>query len=244
MKPPIVLQLDHASQFLDYVLQNHAPPTTLIVCSSRANLLRQLIPSVTSATNEQDAVGDGEIDNSTSCRMHYLLHPTLQLLAISKTVKLVFCPELSHLRAQLSIYKAPFFEAGLVPPQAETCMPMLAILDMISLHHGTSQCSAQGFSRTFASAVEAASRERHSLIVCECSDVHDHDNPARGGMLWNTQIPLLSGSIRLWGDGSGWAGRTVTVKRVAKRWFEFRTSEADAVDDLMDVETIMETVAS
>ena len=220
---PTVLHFDLAVQVLDYVLQADAPASTLIVCATRGAFLRQLLLSVTSSTLEHDAEHEG--DDQTSNSTQLLLIPTIRLLALSRNVKIAFCPEISHLRALLSVFTAPPAAPEGVSSRVDTFQPLLAILDMVSLHHGTLDFSAQGLSRTFAMAVEASARERFGLVICECKDMYDQQNPHRGRRLWITQVPMLSGSVRLGGDGSGWAGRTITVKEVARRWFTFKKGE-------------------
>lgn len=70
------------------------------------------------------------------------------------------------------------------------------------------------------------------LRLVECKNFHDLDDPNRGYSLWDTQVPLLSGSVRLGGNGADWAGRAISVKMIASRWFEFeeRTSQIARVD--------------
>ena len=61
----------------------------------------------------------------------------------------------------------------------------------------------------------------------ECKDFHDVENSDRGYGLWTVQVPLLSGSVRLGGDGVSWAGRTISVKSVASRWMSFEERKVD-----------------
>ena len=92
----------------------------------------------------------------------------------------------------------------------------------MSLHHGTSEFSVQGLSRSLSLAVSAAAaRSATQLRLAECADVHDPSNPAMGFRVWDSQVPLLSGSVRLSGEGGNWAGRSISVRRVVARWFIF-----------------------
>lgn len=233
---PRVLQFDLSAQFLDYVLHNHTPPTSIIICSTREVFIEQLFPTLTPIREEQDSteMREEEPHQSNNANLEHLVSPTVRLIAKSRTVEISFCPELAHLRASLSVLRAPQFETELVPPRSDACRPLLAVLNLVALHHGTSEFSAQGLSRTFALAAETASREGLQLILSECRDVLDQENPDRGARLWKTPVPLLNGSVRIGGTGSGWAGRTVNVEGVARRWFEFPEREDNAVEDKLD----------
>jgi hypothetical protein len=135
----------------------------------------------------------------------------------------VYCPSIDILRAYLSSYAAPVVAPKSTSPVSSP-KPLLAILDLVLLHHATSEFSVQGLMRTFASAVEAANRNSMDLLLCECKDTHDPTNPSRGPRLWDADVPLLSSSVRLGSDGSSFAGRMVNVRRVAGRWFSFEKS--------------------
>ena len=97
----------------------------------------------------------------------------------------------------------------------------LLVLDMLALHHGTLEFTLQGLSRTLATAVSAAHRSHSDLTVIECQDIHDPTNPNRGTRLWDAQVPLLSGSVKIRLEGSRWAGRAMTIRKIASRWFTF-----------------------
>ena len=112
---------------------------------------------------------------------------------------------------------------------------MLAVLNPLALHSSTTDFSAQGLSRTFAAAVEAADRAGMQLVVQESERGHDED--AEGGVHpgeeqgegegtgedpWRQQVPLLNGSVRMGGGGERlWAGRMVEVGKVVGRWCRF-----------------------
>jgi hypothetical protein len=51
---------------------------------------------------------------------------------------------------------------------------------------------------------------------------------------WEQEVSILNVSARRFGSGSGeraWAGRTVTAKRIAARWFRFHRLEACQTHD-------------
>jgi len=59
------------------------------------------------------------------------------------------------------------------------------------------------------------------IMLCECRDAQDPNNPELGDAQWYVDVPLLSTSLRAGADGSYWNGRTVPVKRIVQRWFQF-----------------------
>ena len=162
---------------------------------------------------------------------HPLLRPTLHLLSKSCTIHLAYAPTLQHLRAYLGIY-TPKYDTS----QERTASdrpgpygPILALLNPLALHRSTSEFSAQGLSRTFAIAVEAAARGNMRLLVTECQSVQRDDwmqtneNELSQTVWdpWTENIQLLSNSIRSAGDERIWVGRTVEVSKIISRWCRF-----------------------
>ena len=210
----LIINQDNALWLLQDILHSRQKCTVLVICSSRGQFLRQLASSLSAIQPVQ--AGDPEENNETrgNIQLYPLLVPTLQLLSTSKGIKLTFCPTINTLRAYLSTFATPN-EAKTRPAAS------LLIVDLVALHHATSEFSVQGLMRSFASAVEAAAKNRMDLRLCECKDVHDLQNPDRGPRLWDAQVPLLSGSVRMTGDDAGWSRRVVSVRSVAGRWLEF-----------------------
>ena len=183
--------------------------THLIVCATKTEFLSQL----TASTRSQRA------DQATAAS-HDLLTKTIGLLARSSKIRLSFCPSLETLRAYLAILSPD----GGVFAEDGTCThnrQLLAILDMMALHVTTSEFSAQGLSRTLASAVEASCRVGVNLRLYECMNALDRLSADWGSKLWDVNVPLLNGSVRMRGNESALGKTGVTVKRVAERWFEF-----------------------
>jgi len=147
-----------------------------------------------------------------------ILEPILRSLATSQKVKLVFCPTLAVLRGYLSAYNAHNITQRGCLSDAKT---QLIVLDLLALHHGTSEFSLQGLSRTLAAAVSAAYHSEADLKLVECKNIHDPTDPNRGPTLWDAEIALLNRSVKLGGEGSRWATRSVSVRKVASRWFAF-----------------------
>ncbi|KAI9862104.1 MAG: hypothetical protein M1813_004879 [Trichoglossum hirsutum] len=208
--PPLVLQPLIPSEFLDYVLTQLSAPTTtttLIVCSTREAFLHEILACLAHAQDKT---------------RHQLLVPTLHLISTSRSVRLAFTPTLHHLRAYLSTFPART-SSNALPAASE--FPTLAILNHVALHRSLPDFSAQGLSRTFAAAVEAAARSRMRLVVAEYlvsqSSAEDGDGGVRESV-WDEQVPLLNGTVRgFGGEEKGWTGRTVKIRRVLERWCIF-----------------------
>ena len=223
-----IADFEYAADFLEHLIDSNASPTTLAICSTRNDFLAQITPAILTPRPQeippsQESFVDDDPTPTSNQLPHRLLIPTLQLLARCRTIKLVYCHSIDTLRAYLSSYAAPVASPGSTG-RVSSPRPLLAILDLVLLHHATSEFSVQGLMRTFASAVEAANRNSMDLVLCECKDIHDPTNPSRGSRLWNADVPLLSGSVRLGSGGSSFAGRMVNVRRVAGRWFSLEKS--------------------
>ncbi|KAI9786576.1 MAG: hypothetical protein M1835_003020 [Candelina submexicana] len=245
---PTVLTGILPTELIEYILDHHAAPSTLIICSSRETFLHQLL-TLTQKPHSSSPPPAGDNTSETSPqseRVHRFLIPTLHLLSTSCTIGLAFCPTLQHLRAYLTIYQASAPSPSPPLDKPGTRVSILALLNAIALHRSTPDLSAQGLSRTFAAAVEAAVREKMALVVSECGKIGDD-----GGDLesepWEEQVPLLNGVLRgLGAEGRVGAGRTVKIRRVLERWCVFRTYKVDGDDndddcndeELADVEAV------
>lgn len=189
-------------------LLNSCKGTRLIVCGSRTEFLVQISAAIRSQTADPNAE-----------TRHYLLTKTIGLLANSSKIHLAFCPSLESVRAYLAVLTSDH-ETALEADSPEN-LQVLAILDLVALHATTTEFSAQGLSRTLSTAIETAYRAGLDLVLCECTNAVDPSSPDWGARLWDTQVPLLNGSLRIRGEDGAWGGRGVPVKRVAERWFEF-----------------------
>ena len=224
-----ILNYNFATDLLEHLVFRKTCHTKLIICSSREDFLNQIGPTLLSVQPSEIPASQESLDHEThsiGSPPHHLLVPTLRLLAGAQRVKLAFCPTIDSLRAFLASYVAPKSTHEPSCTTTLSCRAIWVILDLILLHHATSEFSVQGLSRTLACAVEAASRSRVDLLLNECKDVHDTWNPDRGPRLWHAEVPLLSGSLRIGSEGSGFANRVIPVRRIAERWFVFERNNA------------------
>ncbi|PYI06379.1 hypothetical protein BO78DRAFT_397332 [Aspergillus sclerotiicarbonarius CBS 121057] len=211
---------DWVTDFLQHILNQDAPSTLLLVCSTRELFLEQLFAA-------------SHMQPGEAAERRQILTKTIGLLSKSRRIKLVFCPTLEHLRAYLSVIQSPGSLHNVSGDGGQTRRPLMAILDPLALHIPTSEFSAQGLSRTFAIAVEVSSQAEMDLVLCESRDATDPADSGQGEVLWYTQVPLLNSSVRI-GEESTSFRREVPVKRVMQRWFDFNENE-HPVTDTMDV---------
>ena len=229
---PIALPPIYCTDFINYILQFHSIPTTLVVCSSREAFLEHLQATIhhTHPISQAESSNGGISDTS-----HPFLIPTIHLLATSRTISLAFTPTLPHLRAYLATFHPSSEPAASLASTVNyekpgARLPILTILDLVALHRSTSEFSAQGLSRTLANAVEAAARVNMRLLLAESRTTQENEetlamaNPDIGEQEvdpWKEQVPLLSNSIRFGNDERIWAGRTIEVAKVVERWCRF-----------------------
>ncbi|KAI4205357.1 MAG: hypothetical protein LQ350_000398 [Teloschistes chrysophthalmus] len=203
-----------AVDMIDYLLQNHVAPTTMIVCSSREQFLEKVQLSI-------------KKQESSDSMPHPLLLPTIHQLATSRTVQMAFVPTLPHLRAYSSSFTA---EEGVQHGSAALAKPgsqvsMLAVYGFLNLHQCTTEYSVQGLSRSLALAVEAADACKMQLVLVEdpgdweieTSELDDETEARPARDVWKEQVPILNSSLAL-SDDRAWAGRTVDIGAIVRKW--------------------------
>lgn len=232
-RTPVALPPMLCSDFLDYVLKYHRSPTTLIICSTKEAFLEDLLASVKSASSQEPSASQTR-DEHTS--QYSLLIPTIHLIAKSQSVHVVFVPTLPHLRAFLATCELvsnpgqPTYTTGYSGSQST----LLAVWGLVNLHRSTAEHSAQGLSRTLASAVETASHRGDRLVLSEPLTMQDGamlENAEFTEMItrgpWEEQVPLLSFSVRFGDEDRVWAGKTIEVRRVVAKWCRFVRLDQD-----------------
>ncbi|KIW11956.1 hypothetical protein PV08_09230 [Exophiala spinifera] len=206
---------------LNALLSRHdaSTDTDLIVCSTRAEFLHEVLAQLDHqhASAAEPGNDDGDLDLPDS--RHALLSPTLSLLSASQHCRLVFCPTITTLRGYLSSYSARVSHIGVSNRHCQ-----IMIVNLLRQHSGTAEFTLQGLSHTFASAVSAAHTTRRPLRLVELQDTGDHPDPNQGPGLWSAQVPLLNTAIKIGEGGTAWGRRTISVEKVASRWFR-RESE-------------------
>ncbi|KAL8941968.1 MAG: hypothetical protein Q9216_001949 [Gyalolechia sp. 2 TL-2023] len=209
------------SKFVEYVLQNHEAPVTIVVCSSREAFLESLQRSLEAESADQASTETG------TKSLHPLLIPTIYQLAAANLVEVAYTPTLPHLRAYLASYaRGKSSSSGsLTDARPGSHTPKLAIYGLMALHRGTTEFSVQGLSRSLAIAAEAAGSCGMQLILTEDAETfefQDSESRAEAGTAsvrdcWSEQVPVLNSSLALSIDRA-WAGRTVDVGAVVAKW--------------------------
>jgi hypothetical protein len=217
-----------ATELLEDLIDDDLPQdTTLVICSTKRAFLRQIAPSILKPQAQEIPASQEGLDEDEGPQEtlpHRFLVPTLGLVAAARALKLAFCPTVKSLRAFVSTFTASTQLSSVVDSDVNRS---LVVVDLLLLHRNTSDFSAQGLSRTFASVVEAASRNGVDLRLVECKDFHNVHDSNRGYDLWAAEVPLLSGSVRLGGNGVNWAARAINIHTIASRWFRFEETVAE-----------------
>lgn len=229
MSPPVVTTTNaNIGELIHNICNTTENNATIIACCKKSYFFNQLQSYVfpqSGETNElhqespdSNALHVSRLNEYTQSsyppRSMQLLRPTISLLAKSLKTNLVFCSSIPAFRA--------FLPTLVVRP--DVCgqnSHRIIILDMLALHHGTSEFTIQGLSRSFALLASVCHNLSCKTELVECTDIHDALSPHKGYRLWTTDVPLLSGSVKIGEAGQGWANRTINIKAFAERWFTF-----------------------
>ncbi|KAK4574669.1 hypothetical protein LTR86_001510 [Recurvomyces mirabilis] len=240
---PLVLERVSLDGAVQYVLKQDSGPSAVIFCGTKGDFIEQLTPRYTENRPANKATNDYETDIPLSTTepeqtQQWWAVPTLQLLANLRNKKVVFCPDITHLRAYLATYRPNCVDHT----SNNTGNGILAVLNPINLHRQTSAFSAQGLNRTLSLAVEAAHRAGSRLVIAECTQslpprpdadvgtegAHDgdppveRDEPVLAVDPWEEEVSILNVTTKSFGVGErGWVGRTVKLRAIVSRWCTF-----------------------
>jgi hypothetical protein len=250
---PVFLSPALPAELLWHIVHHCAFPSTLVVCSSRVEFLSAVSRQIkhpkhphcaARGAEYEEAADEGGQETSldkegqslqpsstAGARAAQLLAAPLYQVAVARHIRVVFVPTVSHLRAYLSVFSVADSKVAAPPSPAHGIgtapkEPLLLIHGLLDLHRSTSEWSVQGISNTAAIFVETARRIGFQAVAVEpqtYGEVCMED-------LLAERMPILSGSARRAGpdlEGSGWTGRTVDVRSVLKRWFQFRHGDWD-----------------
>jgi hypothetical protein len=206
---PLLLSPATPSSLISHILSHQKYPTTLIIGCAKEDFLDVLINDVHTQPTP----------NAT----HPLLKASLYQIAISRHIRIIFTPTVTHLRAALSVFSPQ--DPKVAPPPNHVPgaqQPLLLIYGLLELHRGASEWSAQGIGVSTSLLVEGAVRNGFRPVMVEPRGAGGHETLEQ---VLGQMIPLLNGST-MKEDGS-WNGRIVSMKRVLGRWFTFETREWD-----------------
>lgn len=218
-------------QLLKDLVEKHGN-VIILACCSRNFFLDQIVrylsmctPSDPGQADIEDTSLAGNEANSTGLDAQSkagsnieqprsaLLSNTLANLVSNEKSKILFCPTLQAFRATLATLP--------VHVDREDLFDSVYIIDMISLHHGTADFTVQGLSRTFALLTSIGHHCHATINLVECKNIKDDQDPHRGHKVWDIEVPLLSGSVKIGQAGQGWAARKTSIQRFAGKWIQF-----------------------
>jgi len=225
LSAPIIYKFITLGETLDHLYDAPAPSCLLIFCGDRNTFAQQLSEATTRINDDQRP----ETPAISSPRQP-LNTRTLRRIARAEAIKIAFCTSVPALHAYLSTLPKE------ATPNEPTPPPLLVLVDAVSLHQDTASFSAQGLSRAFAAAFEAALRSRRQLVVVEHPkaetarrdvdvEIDDAGGRARMEDPWEREVPMLNATTRTFGVGGASAvlGRTVKIRTVAERWCTFES---------------------
>ena len=163
----VVLHPVTISGFFEHAIENGIRPVHIIVCAEPNVFMHQILSSI----KNQDPRNDAENGETFRLGDAPLLAKSLDLLSAVRDIRIAFCDSSNMLQA----YLATLPKHGGAETLGESASsteggPWLALVNPVALHEDGSSFSAQGLSKTFAFAVEAALRGHQKLVVVECID--------------------------------------------------------------------------
>ncbi|KAI0380159.1 hypothetical protein F5Y04DRAFT_107141 [Hypomontagnella monticulosa] len=245
--PFLFLSPSLPSELLTYILNHHIYPTTLIICSPRLEFLTALADDVHQATAHPEEVVPVEKDvktplaetepsatdttrEQTPRQQHRLLSSPLYQVAISRHIRVVYIPTVTHLRSYLTVFSPDDSKIPASPATFNASgkySPSIVLYGFLDIHRDTSEWSAQGLGNSASALVELGNRLSWQTIIVE---PRRHNSVSSLDAILKETIPFLSGGGRKPAPDSeegGWTGRTVEVGRVMKRWICFENGEWD-----------------
>lgn len=181
----LVLSPALPSELLTYILDHHVYPTTLIICSSRAefleSLVNEMIPSDRPVPDARRISEEYNITNNNTTLPEPQAHkqsprpppppdPNIRLLSsplyqlsISRHIRTIYTPTVTHLRSYLAVF-SPNSSTTIPPPPPSFRSPTtrrpphLILYGLVALHRDTSEWSAQGLGTTCAAVAETSRR--------------------------------------------------------------------------------------
>lgn len=178
----LVLSPALPSELLTYILDHHVYPTTLIICSSRAEFLESLVNEtihsdepVPDAGSISEEINNNPLPEPQTQKQQPLRPPPppepnikllsspLYQLSISRHIRTIYTPTVTHLRAYLAVF-SPTASTTIPPPPSTFRSPTtrkpphLILYGLVALHRDTSEWSAQGLGTTCAVVAETGRR--------------------------------------------------------------------------------------
>lgn len=225
---PLLLSPALPSELIAYIIQHTSHPTTLLICSPRADFLASLLTDVQTSLDPKHQ-SNPDAQHEQHQRQHQLQLPASSLLAaplyqvaIARHIRILFIPTVSHLRAYLAVFNPA--DSKIPPPPLSSNAgatiagdgtqqkqpPLLLVYGFLGLHRDTSEWSAQGIGASAAGVVDAARKCGFRAVVVDAptaggvragSEGGLAEGDGRGEVVLGEEVPLLSASVlRAGGD--------------------------------------------
>ena len=168
---PIIFHPIELVDFLQWLLNHCAAPSTLVVASSWADFLVEVTASAHFKQDREEDAQDNRPNPVT--RSDFTAWATISQLYDAQRLRVVCCSSVPTLNCYLS--RTVIGNAGINGAENSIPLtlqpgrqPLLVLLNPIRVQQGSPTYSAQGLSRMFASAIEFAARHGQRLIIIEC----------------------------------------------------------------------------
>ncbi len=229
-KPVVVTVPVRPTKLLDRVLALCTYPTTVVICASSDDFVRQAVDDQDNKDdqdkNEDEDEARADRRDSPAPQPQYRAISLLQV-AVARHIRVVFLPTVAHLRgflAALDIQTSRVAAPPQVPPHGAGDTA-LVVYGFLRLHRDTSEWSAQGLAASAAVLAEAGWRTRLQVVLMEGDSGDGSDGGHEG------TVPVLSAVPRKQMQRAGYALRTARVRTVLVRWFVFREQWEEGLDD-------------
>ncbi|KAH6856017.1 hypothetical protein B0I37DRAFT_395850 [Chaetomium sp. MPI-CAGE-AT-0009] len=246
---PLFLSPALPSDLLQFIINRCTYPTTLIICTNRAEFLSSLTQDLLHQQKRPQSLPTDEPLDAPTTTQQVTIDPSHtnppppppdhpqpdskpgqqqhQTHQRQNKPHPLLTPHLAQLATTRSV-------------RTVGDRPRLVVYGFLALHRGSSEWSVQGLGASSAVLVEAGKRAGVGVVVVE----GPVSGPRPAGLAGGEEglglgrmtmgevlaegVPVLSGGGRRAGgelEGSGWAGKRVGVGRVLGRWFRFREGE-------------------
>jgi hypothetical protein len=212
---PTILSPRSPSELLKYIVSYQRYPTTLLIGCAKQDFLDTLVFEVThsapSPTDEDPEIESRQKQND-ALALNPLLRAPLMQVVISRHIRTVFVPTVTHLRAYLATFsladsKVP--APPVSPPSQQKDLPLLLVYGFLELHRDASEWSAQGLSISSAALVDAALDQGLRAAIVEPRGAAGHEATDQ---FLDESVPVLSGGVVK--NNGAWRGRVTQIRSV------------------------------
>ncbi|KAI9158221.1 hypothetical protein HJFPF1_06212 [Paramyrothecium foliicola] len=213
--PPIFLSPKTPSELLTSIVSFYRYPTTLVIGCSNQDFVQTLMLDVTQTSAPSATQEDADPERRQPAEEHPDPHPLLRAplmqVVVSRHIRTVFVPTVTHLRAFLATFSVADSTVPAPPlaPSQSRHPPMLLVYGFLEIHRGASEWSAQGLSISMSALVSAVAGGSLRAAIVEPKGANGYEYAEQ---FLNEPVPILTGSsVR---DDGTWRGRVAPSRRV------------------------------